>query len=128
MDAFLEEKMPAHMNTSEFFRELGNILNENGCVATNANIHTRNDFNRLIHALLKSFEANIFLAHNNTIENAQIIISGFQSTLMPIASRTQTIEKAKQLQMDSNLEFDFENLISLAYRGPIDSSMKNISK
>lgn len=117
IDAFLEEAMPDHMNTRQFFVNLRQILNEDGCLVTNSNLPTTVAFNQLVQALSSTFKSNIQLAHTNTIENACVIISGSQSSLTSIASQTEAIQQAERLEMNARLEFSLSSLISNAYRG-----------
>ena len=122
IDAFLEEAMPAHMNTQQFFLHLHHILNDDGCPTTNSNLPTTVAFNRLVQALCSTFESNILLAHTNTIENARIIISGRQSSLTSIASEEQAIREAERLESNAHFEFSLSRLISLAYQGLLDDN------
>lgn len=119
IDAFLEEAIPSHMTTDQFFVHLRRTLKDDGCLVINANVSNSNAFNQLTQALIASFELNILLAQSNTTEDARIIISGNQSSLKSIVSKTQAIHKAEQFQLDARLEFNLANLISLAYRGSI---------
>lgn len=120
IDAFFEEEVPSHMNTHQFYVHLRRILNDDGCLATNANVSNNATFDQLIQALTASFEVNILLAHNNTIENARIIISGNHSCLVPIISQSKAIHEAEQFQSNARLEFSLARLLSLAYKGSID--------
>ncbi len=120
IDAFLEEAMPAHMNTRQFFINLRHILNDDGCLITNSNLPTIVAFNRLVQVLSSTFKSNILLSHTNTIENARIIISGSQSSLASLASQSEAIQQAKRLETNARLEFGFAHLISYAYRGSIN--------
>ena len=124
-DAFLEEAMPDHMNTHQFFANLRCILTDDGCLATNSNLPTTITFNRLVQALSITFEANILLGHSNTMENARIIISGSHSSLSSIASQAQAIQEAERLQSDAHFEFNLVHLLLLAYRGLINNSKSN---
>ena len=117
LDAFLEEAMPDHMNTKQFFIKLHHILNDDGCLATNANLPTVDAYNRLVQALSSTFKSNVLLIHTNTTENARVIISGSPSALTTIASQTEAIRQAERLEKHAHLEFSLGHLISHAYRG-----------
>jgi spermidine synthase len=119
MDVYSEEKMPAHLNTKQFFASIHHILSEHGCLSTNANLPTTESFHRLTKALSATFEMNILLAHKNINEDARIIISGSQQNLLSIASREQAIQKAQRFESNVHLEFSMTRLLSLAYRGPL---------
>lgn len=127
IDAFLGEAMPDHINTRQFFTNLRHILNDDGCLITNANVPTTTAFNRLAQTLSSTFQSNILLSHSNTIENARIIISGSPSSLSSIASQTEAIRQAEQLELNACLEFSLAHLISHAYRGFINNNMQNDS-
>ena len=109
--------MPAHMNTRQFFLNLEHILNDDGCLATNCNLPTATACNRLQQMLSSTFEKNILLAHTNVVENAQVIISGNQSSLASIGSAELAFRAAQRLEVEARLEFSLSGLISLAYRG-----------
>ncbi|CAF0760595.1 unnamed protein product [Rotaria sp. Silwood1] len=117
IDAFVEEAMPTHMNTAQFFLNLSGILNSDGCLATNANLPTTNAFDRLTQTCCSTFESNVLFAHTNIIENARVIISGTLSCLKPITSQVHAIHAAEELESDAMLEFSLSRLIALAYRG-----------
>jgi spermidine synthase len=125
IDAFDEETMPVHINTNEFFVNLRDILTDDGCVATNGNLPTNDSCDRLKRALVSTFEANIFFAHSNSTENASIIISGSQLSLISINSPEQTVEKAQRLESDACLEFSLARLLSVAHRGLLTDNTTN---
>lgn len=125
IDAFVEETMPDHINTREFFTNLRRILNDDGCLITNSNLPTIVAFNRLIQTLSATFQSNILLSHSNTIENARVIISGYPSSLSSIASQVEAIRQAEQLETNAHLEFSLAHLISRAYRGFINDNIQN---
>ncbi|CAF1012539.1 unnamed protein product [Adineta steineri] len=117
MDAFTDKTMPVHINTRQFFINLRSILTDGGCLATNSNVPTDEEFSRLVETLSSTFEANVSLHHSNIQENARTIISGSRSSLTPIISQEQAIQEAKRLEVNARLEFGLSRLISLAYRG-----------
>ncbi|CAF2392574.1 unnamed protein product [Rotaria sp. Silwood2] len=117
IDAFIEEAMPTHMNTAQFFFNLHRILNNDGCLATNANLPTTHAFDRLVQTCCSTFESNVSFAHTNIIENARVIISGTLSCLKPITSQAQAMEESQKLELNALLEFSLSRLIALAYRG-----------
>ncbi|UJR19788.1 hypothetical protein I4U23_022922 [Adineta vaga] len=123
IDAFLEDTIPAQINSQQFVLNLHRILNNNGCLITNVNVPSTIDFDRIVQRLTSVFESNILLAHTNTIENARVIISGNQSSLTSISSRTETIQQAERFEIETHLEFSFSHLISLAYHGLINKKI-----
>ncbi|CAF3827381.1 unnamed protein product [Rotaria sp. Silwood1] len=124
-DAFNGDVMPAHMNTEEYFINVRNILNDGGCLATNANFSITSDFDRLTQALTSTFDANILLAHNLITENARVIISGNRATLTSIDSKEHAIQAAQRLDLNVHFEFSLSKLLSLAYRGSLNDSTSN---
>lgn len=125
IDAFLEEAMPDHINSQQFFINLRQILNDDGCLITNSNLPTTVAFNRLVQTLSSTFKSNILLSHSNTIETARVIISGHPSPLSSMASQIEATRQAEQLEMNARLEFSLTHLISHAYRGFIDGNRQN---
>ena len=109
--------MHGHMNTRQFFVNLYQILNDDGCLATNCNFPTASAFSRLLKALSATFERNILFAHSNVVENAKVMISGNPSSLASIDMQQQAVQAARRVEMDTHLEFRLLRLISLAYRG-----------
>lgn len=122
IDAFLEEAMPAHMNTRQFFVNLQQLLNNDGCLTTNCNLPTVTAYNRLQQVLSLTFETNILLAHTNVVENAQVIISGNHLSLASIGSPELAFRAAQRLEVEARLEFSLSGLISLAYRGVFNNT------
>ncbi|CAF3388720.1 unnamed protein product [Rotaria sp. Silwood2] len=122
LDAFLKEAMPAHINSCQFFTSVHHVLSNGGCLVTNGNLSTKYDFNRLVQGLSSTFEANILLAHNILVEDARVIISGSQSSLLPISSKERAIQEAQWFQSDVHLEFNLSKLLSLAYRGQVSNN------
>ncbi len=125
IDAFVEEAMPAHMNTSQFFVNLRGILTDDGCVATNGNLPTPASCDILKQALLSTFEVNILFSHNNMTENAHVIISGSRLSLISMDSLAQVVQKAQRLESDVCLEFSLARLLSVAYRGLLTGNTTN---
>ncbi|CAF0953041.1 unnamed protein product [Adineta steineri] len=122
LDAFTEKVIPVHINTRQFFTNLHGILTNGGCLATNSNVSTNEEFTRLVETLSSTFEANLLLAHSNILENSRVIISGSRSSLAPIISQDQAVQEAKRLEVNAHLEFGLSRLISLAYRGLLNES------
>ncbi|CAF1333548.1 unnamed protein product [Adineta ricciae] len=117
--------IPTHISSQQFFLNLRQILNDNGCLITNVNVPETIVFNRIVQKLTSVFESNILLAHTNTIENARVIISGSQSSIGLLSSRTEAIQQAEMFQLKTHLEFNLSNLISRAYRGLICNERLN---
>lgn len=112
--------MPTHVNTEDFFTRIRKVLNSHGCLLTNANLSST-AYQRLTQVLSSTFDANILFAHNNIVENARIIISGSQQSVVPIATKERAIAEAQQLESNAQLEFSIARLLSLAYGGPLAS-------
>ncbi|CAF4257600.1 unnamed protein product [Rotaria socialis] len=127
IDAFVEDAMPSHMNTSQFFSNLHGILNNGGCLVTNANLPTNDVYARLIQTCSSTFESNVLFAHTNIIENARVIISGTRTCLTSISSPAQAIQKAQWLESDVLLEFSLSRLVTFAYRGLLIDNDARIS-
>ena len=99
LDAFSENTIPSHISDQQFFGNLQRILTEDGHVITNANVPSDAVFNGILETLSSIFEANLLLIHTNTIENARVIISGRESCLRSISSKTETIQRAARLEV-----------------------------
>ncbi|CAF1656561.1 unnamed protein product [Rotaria magnacalcarata] len=127
IDAFVEDAMPSHMNTSQFFSNLHGILNADGCLVTNANLPTNDVYDRLIKTCSSTFESNVLFAHTNIIENARVIISGTRTCLTSISSSTKATQEAQWLESGALLEFSLSRLVTFAYRGLLTDNDTRIS-
>ena len=112
MDVFSEESIPVHLNTEQFFTGLRHILNDHGCLSTNANV-SPSAFHQLTQVLSSTFSTNILLAHNNILENARVIMSGDKQSLRAMASKEQAIDQARQFQFNAHLEFNLAQCLLL---------------
>ncbi|UJR06701.1 hypothetical protein I4U23_010987 [Adineta vaga] len=86
IDAFVEDAIPFHINSKQFFLNIHRVLNNNGCLVTSLNVPSTLVFNEITQLLTSAFDSNISLAHTNTIENARAIISGNESSLRSVSS------------------------------------------
>ncbi|CAF3771336.1 unnamed protein product [Rotaria magnacalcarata] len=127
IDAFVEDAMPSHMNTSQFFSNLHGILKADGCLVTNANLPTNDVYDRLIKTCSSTFESNVLFAHTNIIENARVIISGTRTCLTSISSSTKATQEAQWLESGALLEFSLSRLVTFAYRGLLTDNDTRIS-
>lgn len=79
-------------------------------------------YRRLTKELSSTFEVNVSLVYNNTVENARIIISGSKPSIAVIASIEQAVQRAQQLESNAHLEFSLSRSRTSRFgRGITDS-------